>query len=119
MVRLDRLRVFASVAEKASFAEAARTLRVSQAAATLAIAALEDELGAALFRVSRDAHPPHRRRPERGAAHGHRARPLRRRALLNRIAVRIPSTSRFQKTVVRPSLAQRASCRGIGTVTTP
>src|SRR5258708_28275015 len=107
MVRLDRLRVFASVAEKASFAEAARTLRVSQAAATRAIPALEDELGAALFRVSRDAHPPHRRRPERGAAHGQRALPLRRRALLNPIPVRVPSTSRFPKTVAPPRLAQR------------
>ena len=50
MDRLDRLRVFSAVAEKSSFAEAARALRFSPAAVTRAVAALEEELGAPLFR---------------------------------------------------------------------
>jgi DNA-binding transcriptional LysR family regulator len=50
MDRIDRLRLFIGVAEKGSFAEAARTARVSAAAASRAIAALEDELRAPLFR---------------------------------------------------------------------
>jgi len=44
------LRLFIGVAEKGSFAEAARAARVSAAAASRAIAALEDELHAPLFR---------------------------------------------------------------------
>lgn len=50
MDQLDRLRLFVTVADKASFAEAARSLRVSPTAATRAIAALEAELGVQLLR---------------------------------------------------------------------
>jgi DNA-binding transcriptional LysR family regulator len=50
MDRLDRLKTFVAVAERGSFAEAARQLRLSPAAATRAIAALEDELGVPLLR---------------------------------------------------------------------
>jgi DNA-binding transcriptional LysR family regulator len=50
MDRLDTLRLFAAVAEKGSFAEAARAGRVSPAAASRAIAELERELGVPLFR---------------------------------------------------------------------
>jgi len=49
MDRLDTLRAFLLVAEYQSFAEAARRLRWSAAAATRAIAQLEDELGVTLF----------------------------------------------------------------------
>jgi DNA-binding transcriptional LysR family regulator len=49
MDRLQTLRLFITVAEKTSFAEAARTLRVSPAAATRAVASLEDQLGIALL----------------------------------------------------------------------
>jgi len=48
--RLDRLRLFIGVAERRSFAEAARAARVSPAVASRAIAALEAELRAPLFR---------------------------------------------------------------------
>lgn len=44
------LKVFVAVADKASFAEAARSLRISPTAATRAIAALEGSLGATLLR---------------------------------------------------------------------
>ena len=50
MDRLDILRTFVAVAERASFAKAARSLRISPTAATRAIAALEKELGVAVFR---------------------------------------------------------------------
>jgi len=50
MDRLDILRTFVAVAEQASFAKAARSLRISPTAATRAIAALEKELGVAVFR---------------------------------------------------------------------
>jgi DNA-binding transcriptional LysR family regulator len=50
MDRLEALKVFIAVADKASFAEAARSLRISPTAATRAIAALEDSLGVALLR---------------------------------------------------------------------
>ncbi len=50
MERLDSLRSFVAVAEKASFSEAARTLRISPTAVSRAVAALEKELGVALFR---------------------------------------------------------------------
>ena len=49
MDRLDAIRVFLAVAERASFAAAARSLRWSPAAATRAVAMLEAELGIALF----------------------------------------------------------------------
>jgi DNA-binding transcriptional LysR family regulator len=50
MDRLDILRTFVAVAEQASFAKAARSLRISPTAATRAVAALEKELGVAVFR---------------------------------------------------------------------
>jgi DNA-binding transcriptional LysR family regulator len=50
MDRLDQLRTFASVAERASFSEAARSLGVSPTAASRAVAALEEALGVALLR---------------------------------------------------------------------
>lgn len=50
MDRLDVLKTFVAVADRLSFAEAARHLRMSPAAASRAIAALEDELGVAVFR---------------------------------------------------------------------
>lgn len=49
MDRLDQLRLFANVAEQASFAEAARRQGVSPTAASRAVAALEAELGATLL----------------------------------------------------------------------
>ena len=49
MDRLDTMRAFLLVAEYQSFAEAARRLRWSSAAATRAIAQLEDALGVTLF----------------------------------------------------------------------
>jgi len=48
--RLDQLRVFAAVAERASFAEAARALGVSPTAASRGVASLEESLGVALLR---------------------------------------------------------------------
>lgn len=48
--RIDRLRLFIGVAECLSFVEAARALRISAAAASRAIAALEDDLRVPLFR---------------------------------------------------------------------
>ena len=53
MDRLDILRTFIMVADKGSFAEAARALRVSPTAASRAIAALEEELGVPMFRRCR------------------------------------------------------------------
>ncbi|MEQ1782274.1 MAG: LysR family transcriptional regulator [Hyphomonadaceae bacterium] len=50
MDRLDVLKTFVAVADRRSFAEAARHLLISPAAASRAIAALEDELGVAVFR---------------------------------------------------------------------
>ncbi len=50
MDRLDRLRIFVAIADKASFAEAARALHVSPTAASRAVAGLEAELGVALLR---------------------------------------------------------------------
>jgi DNA-binding transcriptional LysR family regulator len=50
MDRLDRLRTFLEVADRASFAEAARARRISAAAASRAVASLEQELGVALLR---------------------------------------------------------------------
>jgi DNA-binding transcriptional LysR family regulator len=50
MDRLDRLRVFIAVGDTGSFAGAAQKLRLSAAAVTRAIAALEQDLGAVLFR---------------------------------------------------------------------
>jgi len=50
MDRLEMLRTFVAVAEQASFAEAARRLRVSPTAASRAVAALEQSLGRPLLR---------------------------------------------------------------------
>ena len=50
MDRLDWLRLFVAVADRASFAEAARSLGVSPTAASRGVAALEDALGVALLR---------------------------------------------------------------------
>lgn len=49
MDKLDALRAFLAVADRASFAAAARSLRWSPAAATRAVAMVEAELGVALF----------------------------------------------------------------------
>lgn len=50
MDRLEMLRTFIAVADQASFAEAARRMRISSTAASRAVAALEQSLGMALFR---------------------------------------------------------------------
>lgn len=50
MDQLDRLRTFVAVAEHASFAQAARRLRLSPAAASHAVANLEKSLGVTLLR---------------------------------------------------------------------
>ncbi len=50
MDRLDMLRTFVAVADRASFAEAARRLRVSPTAASRAVATLEESLGTVLLR---------------------------------------------------------------------
>lgn len=50
MDRLDRIRIFHAVADRASFAEAARQLNISPVAASRAVAALEEELGVQLLR---------------------------------------------------------------------
>src|SRR6516162_8996650 len=50
MDRFEALKTFVAVAEHRSFAEAARTLRISPTAASRAIAGLEDALGVTLVR---------------------------------------------------------------------
>jgi DNA-binding transcriptional LysR family regulator len=50
MDRLEMLRTFVMVADQASFAEAARRMRISPTAASRAVAALEQMLGTALLR---------------------------------------------------------------------
>ena len=50
MDRLDQLRTFAAVADRASFAEAARSLGISPTAASRGVASLEESLGVALLR---------------------------------------------------------------------
>jgi DNA-binding transcriptional LysR family regulator len=52
MDRLDAMRIFISVAEKAGFAEAARHLHLSPPSVTRAIAGLEERLGTSLFQRS-------------------------------------------------------------------
>jgi DNA-binding transcriptional LysR family regulator len=49
MDRFDALKTFAAVAERRSFSEAARTLRISATAASRAITELEDHLGVTLL----------------------------------------------------------------------
>jgi DNA-binding transcriptional LysR family regulator len=63
MDRLEAMRVFAAVADRGSFAEAARRVRLSPAAVTGAVNQLEDQLGLLLFaRTTRSV-----RLTERGA----------------------------------------------------
>lgn len=50
MDRLDHIRIFQAVADRSSFAEAARHMRISPVAASRAVAALEEELGVRLLR---------------------------------------------------------------------
>ena len=50
MDRLEELRTFVAVADLASFAEAARQMRISPTAASRAVASLEASLGTALLR---------------------------------------------------------------------
>lgn len=50
MDRLDMLRAFIAVADRASFAEAARQMRISPTAVSRAVATLEQSLGTALLR---------------------------------------------------------------------
>ena len=50
MDRLEMLRTFVAIADRGSFAEAARRMRISPTAASRAVAALEQSLGAALLR---------------------------------------------------------------------
>lgn len=52
MDRLDRLRTFIAVADRASFAEAARHLNISSTSATRAVSSLEEDLGVTLLRRS-------------------------------------------------------------------
>ncbi len=70
MDRLDAMRVFLAVADRGGFAEAARSLRLSPAAATRAVAMLENELALPLFnRTTRSV-----RLTERGALYAERCR---------------------------------------------
>jgi len=70
MDRFDALKTFAAVAERRSFSEAARTLRISATAASRAITELEDHLGVTLLhRTTRSV----RLTPE-GTGYLHRAR---------------------------------------------
>lgn len=56
MDRLDMLRTFVEVADRASFTEAARERRISPTAASRAIASLEQMLGFPLFVVTAPRH---------------------------------------------------------------
>lgn len=72
MDRIDEMRVFLAVADRGSFAEAARALRLSPAAATRAVAAIEADLGLSLFgRTTRSV-----RLTEAGALYAERCRRL-------------------------------------------
>jgi DNA-binding transcriptional LysR family regulator len=72
MDRLDAMRTFLAVADRRSFAAAARDLRLSPAAATRAVAALEASVGAALLaRTTRAV-----RLTDRGAFYAERCRAL-------------------------------------------
>ena len=71
MDQLDMLRTFVAVADKASFSEAARRLRISPTAASRSISALELQLGTALLsRTTRSV-----RLTEAGARYLERCRP--------------------------------------------
>jgi len=70
MDRIDAMRAFLAVADRGSFAEAARSLHLSPAAATRAVAMLEDDLGLTLLsRTTRSV-----RLTERGALYAERCR---------------------------------------------
>lgn len=70
MDRIDAMRAFLAVADKASFAEAARSLRASPAAMTRAVAQLEQDLGLTLLhRTTRSV-----RLTERGALYAEKTR---------------------------------------------
>lgn len=70
MDRLDAMRTFLAVADLGSFAGAARKLRLSSAAATRAVAMLEEDLGTPLLnRTTRSVRPT-----ERGAVYAERCR---------------------------------------------
>jgi DNA-binding transcriptional LysR family regulator len=72
MDRLNAMRIFLTVADRASFAEAARQLRSSPATATRAVAMLEAELGLALFnRTTRSV-----RLTERGLLYAEKCREI-------------------------------------------
>jgi DNA-binding transcriptional LysR family regulator len=72
MDRIDEMRVFLAVADRGSFAEAARALQLSPAAATRAVAAIEADLGLSLFsRTTRSV-----RMTEPGAIYVERCRRL-------------------------------------------
>src|SRR5579871_5774821 len=72
MDRLDAMRAFAAVADRGSFAQAARTLRLSPAAVTRAVAQLEDQLGLLLLHRTTRAV----RLTERGALYFDRCRQI-------------------------------------------
>lgn len=70
MDQLQAMRVFLAVADRSGFAEAARSMRMSPAAVTRAVAALETELGLTLLaRTTRSV-----RLTERGALYAERCR---------------------------------------------
>lgn len=72
MDQLQAMRVFLAVADRASFAEAARGLRLSPAAVTRAVGALEAELGLSLLRrTTRSVQLT-----ERGAIYAERCRSI-------------------------------------------
>jgi DNA-binding transcriptional LysR family regulator len=67
MDRFDMLRTFVAVADRASFVEAARHMRISPTAASRAVAALELSLGRPLLRRTTRSV----RLTEEGAAYPH------------------------------------------------
>jgi DNA-binding transcriptional LysR family regulator len=72
MDQLDAMRTFLAVVDRSSFAEAARALQISPAAATRAIAGLESDLGLRLlYRTTRSV-----RLTERGAVYADRCRQI-------------------------------------------
>lgn len=72
MDRLDAMRAFLTVADRGSFAEAARQLRWSPAGITRAVAQIEEELGLRLFnRTTRSV-----RLTERGALYAEKCREI-------------------------------------------
>jgi DNA-binding transcriptional LysR family regulator len=72
MDQLDAMRTFLAVVDRSSFAEAARALQISPAAATRAISGLESDLGLRLlYRTTRSV-----RLTERGAVYADRCRQI-------------------------------------------